>query len=121
MISNSQEQLHESTLDKLVAELCDQMEAGQLVELDSLIEQYPEMADRLRVIYPMILAMAQWSESESEPGSKLNEHLDLRIRAIGDFQILRQIGQGGMGVVYEAQQLSLHRKVAKDFAAGGFG
>ena len=31
---------------------------------------------------------------------------------LGDFRLIRQIGHGGMGVVYEAEQLSLSRKVA---------
>ena len=31
---------------------------------------------------------------------------------LGDFRLIRQIGCGGMGIVYEAEQLSLHRRVA---------
>src|ERR1700746_3222343 len=38
--------------------------------------------------------------------------VDLTGRTLGDYHILRRLGQGGMGQVYLAEQLSLKRKVA---------
>jgi len=49
---------------------------------------------------------------ESDPADSKTIPLAKSTQTLGDFRLLREIGRGGMGVVYEAEQISLKRRVA---------
>lgn len=72
---------------------------------EKLIEAYPHHAEALRGIF-RTLDFIQ-AAGQSLNASKLSQGYKL-----GDFKIIREIGRGGMGVVYEAVQQSLNRRVA---------
>jgi serine/threonine protein kinase len=66
------------------------------------------LADDIREVFPALAGIEQVEEDRHDPCEKA---IPLP-RQLGDFRLLREIGRGGMGVVYEAEQQSLGRRVA---------
>ena len=92
---------------KVVEEFFQRLEQGDRPELSEFVERYPEIGDVLNAVIPVLQAAEQTSVRPAE-GAVPAEHQ----KQLGDFRILRQIGRGGMGVVYEAEQISMKRRVA---------
>jgi serine/threonine protein kinase/tetratricopeptide (TPR) repeat protein len=90
-------------LAALIEVVTRRIEAGEKVEVDEIVAEHPLLADPIRRLLPALLEMARLDEVVG--ARKVPE-------AFGDFRIVREIGRGGMGVVYEAEQVSLSRRVA---------
>ena len=74
--------------------------------MEAYAQRYPQIAAILRDVLPALTLM---NRSLSRNDKSFGEVSD---RTLGDFRIVREIGRGGMGVVYEAEQISLGRIVA---------
>lgn len=103
------------TLNQLCDEIIERLQAGDQVDLPSLAHEHPEYAEQFRRLLPALEALVDLGASSAQhtPRGISNGSIsDPAPRALGDYRILREIGRGGMGVVYEAEQRSLNRRVA---------
>jgi serine/threonine protein kinase/Flp pilus assembly protein TadD len=111
----SDEDAADQALGRVVEELTSRLQAGELVDAAAFALDHPEHAERIRQLLPALHLLADLARSGTggaEPGQPVVAPAEELAGTLGDFRILRQLGRGGMGVVYEAEQISLRRRVA---------
>jgi serine/threonine protein kinase len=100
-------------LTELIEEFTNRLQAGEAVDVDAFVGEHPEHAEPLRRLLPPLLVLADLGRSDAPiSGGPPGGPAEREGGVLGDFRIVREVGRGGMGVVYEAEQLSLGRRVA---------
>ncbi len=90
------------------------LQAGRPPEVEALIDQHPQLADEIRQLASAQVMLHELGHAPGDPSAGAGPAptgADV-LGQLGDFRIQGEIGRGGMGVVYEAQQISLRRRVA---------
>lgn len=99
-------------LEELASEFIERQRSGEHPSVAEYAAKYPELAVEIGDLFPTIAAVERLKvhkEHSTDGGASLGP---VKLDRLGDFRIIREIGRGGMGVVFEAEQESLARRVA---------
>jgi serine/threonine protein kinase/cytochrome c-type biogenesis protein CcmH/NrfG len=109
-------------LEQLLEAAVARLQAGENVDLNELAVAHPEHAEEIRQLLPAIEMLVGMGAAGADVTAEIGSHLHAAdattttaptpLRQLGDFRIIRELGRGGMGTVFEAEQLSMGRRVA---------
>ena len=109
-------------VERLTEEYLQRRRRGERPTVAEYARCYPKLADRIIEVLPALELIERfrptpgdradqiwpWSAQGRPTGATAGDDC----RKLGDYQLIRELGRGGMGVVYEAQRESLQKSVA---------
>ncbi len=115
-------QREDPILETAIEKCIELLENGNAGSIDSVIAEFPQHENQLREFLNDWGGMEGWvaqiSDSLHGDESDSQTALPVEIKTLGDYELLEQIGAGGMGVIFKARQISLNRIVALKMISG---
>ena len=103
-------------VERLAEEFLERHRRGERPSLTEYVDRLPECAEEIRDLFPALVLMERAKPADADVTGTFMDGARSPLgrvpERLGDFRILREVGRGGMGIVFEADQESLGRHVA---------
>jgi serine/threonine protein kinase len=99
-------------IEHLADSFAERIRKGEAPAVEEYVARYPEAAAMLHALLPVVALLERHPMATGDENDCSAEPSFITSAEIGDFTIVREVGRGGMGIVYEAKQQSLGRHVA---------
>ncbi|QDU78430.1 Serine/threonine-protein kinase PrkC [Polystyrenella longa] len=107
-------------LEILLTQYLEELRKGTLPAIDVYVKRYPHLAEEINEVFPIAASMEQWKSTKDMDVAQREQQRPIKIEKIGPYQIVREIGRGGMGVVFEAVNEQSGHRVALKLLLTGF-
>ena len=92
-------------LNHLADEFAARQRAGERPRLEEYCDRHPDLAADIRSLFPALVELER-ARADAGPEPAVATADAPSVTHMGDFRLLREVGRGGMGVVYEAERPS---------------
>lgn len=99
-------------LELALTEFTEEKRLGKSPSIDDYASRYPQLAAEIRELFPLVDNLERWKVDKEVECLRRNVPQEFAFDRLGDYQLVRELGRGGMGVVFQAVHATSQRVVA---------
>lgn len=99
-------------LELVLSEFTEEKRQGRLPSIEAYALRYPQLASEIRELFPLIENLERWKDDKEIECLRRNVPRQFSFDRLGEYQLVRELGRGGLGVVFEAVHAISQRTVA---------
>ena len=99
-------------LEVVLTEFTEDKRQNKSPSIEDYARRYPALAGQIRELFPLVENLERWKSDKETQCLRRNVPREFPFDRLGEYQLIREIGRGGMGVVFQALHVTSQRSVA---------